>query len=131
MITFFKIQYCGAILYPFCVTFYKLSILVQYRRLFGGRFFHCAVNTIMVITVTWCISVSFTGVFICTPIDKAWYPLKEGNCVDLISFYYGLQIPNVVTDVAIIILPLKEVAELKLPKQQKFGVALACALWIL
>ncbi|KAL1311812.1 hypothetical protein AAFC00_001891 [Neodothiora populina] len=131
MLVFLKVQYTGAILFPLCVFFTKFSILAQYRRLFATRFFRFAVDTIIVINVLWCISVLFTGIFLCNPVDKAWYPEKEGTCINLISFYYGLQIPNVLTDLAILVLPLKEVAELRLPKQQKIGVGLTCALWTL
>jgi len=109
----------------------KLSILYQYKRLFSGKFFHYAVDALFLVLVLWCIAVCFTGVFICTPIKKAWYPTIPGQCINLISFYYGLQIPNVITDFAILVLPLKEVSELRLPKEQKLGVAFTCALWLL
>lgn len=83
----------------------------------------------IVVMFIWCISIVFTGIFICHPIDKSWTPTKPGNCINLVSFYYGLQIPNVIIDAVILVLPLKEVFDLKLPKQQKWGVALTCMLW--
>lgn len=49
----------------------------------------------------------------------------------MVSFYYGLQIPNVITDAVILIIPLKEVVGLDLPANQKVGIALTCALWLL
>lgn len=131
MLVFLKVQYTGVILYPFCVAFTKLSILLQYKRLFSGRFFRYAVDALIIITILWCVSVCFTGVFLCTPIKRSWLPETPGNCINLISFYYGLQIPNVVSDAFILLLPLKEVADLQLPAKQKIGVALTCALWML
>ena len=128
---FLQVQYTGAILYPLCVTFTKLSILFQYRRLFPREFFQGTVKALIAIMVLWCVSVCFTGVFICSPIKKAWMPTIPGQCINLISFYYGLQIPNVITDLAILILPLREVYALRLAKGQKIGVALTCAVWLL
>lgn len=58
-------------------------------------------------------------------------PTKPGNCINMVSFYYGLQIPNVITDAVILIIPLKEVVGLDLPANQKVGIALTCALWLL
>lgn len=131
LITFLQVQYTGSILYPCCIAFTKLSILIQYRRIFSTPSFRWLTNVIMGVITVWCISVCFTGIFLCHPIEKAWYPMTPGSCINLVSFYYGLQIPNVVTDLAILILPIKEVIGLDLPKRQKIGVTLTCLLWIL
>lgn len=131
LVKFLQVQYTGSILYPCCIAFTKLSILIQYRRIFSTPSFRWLTNILMGIVSIWCIAVCFTGIFLCHPIAKAWYPAMPGTCINLVSFYYGLQIPNVITDVAILILPTREVMSLDLPKRQKIGVALTCLLWLL
>ncbi|KAI4726127.1 hypothetical protein E4T49_06056 [Aureobasidium sp. EXF-10728] len=131
MTEFLKIQYTGAIQYPLCVTFTKLSILYQYRRLFPNHDFKLMTSFLIAIMVMWCIAVMFTGIFMCTPIDKLWNPEIHGKCISLVPFYYGMQIPNVVTDFCILVLPFREIQRLDLPKKQKIGVAVTCLLWII
>ncbi|KAG9641796.1 hypothetical protein KCU95_g9763, partial [Aureobasidium melanogenum] len=132
LVKFMQIQYTLVIQYPLCITMIKLSILYQYRRLFPKhRDFILMTSALIAMMIMWCCSVVFTGVFICTPIRKAWTPWLQGQCIDLVPFYYGMQIPNVVTDLLVLLLPLREVQRLDLPRQQKLGVAFTCLLWVI
>ncbi|KAH0365841.1 hypothetical protein KCU65_g5793, partial [Aureobasidium melanogenum] len=132
LVKFMQIQYTLVIQYPLCITAIKLSILYQYRRLFlKHRDFILMTSVLIAMLIMWCCSVLLTGVFICTPIRKAWTPWLQGRCIDLVPFYYGMQIPNVVTDVLILLLPLREVQRLVLPRRQKIGVAVTCLLWVI
>ena len=126
-----KIQYTGVIQYPLCVLFTKLSILYQYRRLFPNHDFKLMTSVLIAIMIMWCTAVVFTGVFMCTPIHKAWEPTIPGKCISLVPFYYGMQIPNVITDLLILLLPFNEIRRLELPFRQKIGVALTSFLWVM
>ncbi|GKZ95726.1 hypothetical protein AnigIFM59636_009734 [Aspergillus niger] len=66
-------------------------------------------------------AVSLAGVVcvVCIPLEKLWNPTIPGGCIDLAKFYYGLQIPNIVTDAVILALPLKHVWNLQVPRAQK------------
>ncbi|THY97013.1 hypothetical protein D6C93_04589 [Aureobasidium pullulans] len=128
---FLKIQFTGVIQYPLCVTFTKLSILYQYRRLFPNRDFKLMTSALIAIMIMWCTGVMFTGIFMCTPVHKAWKPFTPGSCISLVPYYYGMQIPNVITDLLILLLPFREIQRLELPFKQKIGVAAACFLWVI
>ncbi|THX58300.1 hypothetical protein D6D06_03005 [Aureobasidium pullulans] len=128
---FLKIQFTGVIQYPLCVTFTKLSILYQYRRLFPNRDFKLMTSALIAIMIMWCTGVMFTGIFMCTPVHKAWKPFTPGSCISLVPYYYGMQIPNVITDLLILLLPFREIQRLELPFKQKIGVAVACFLWVI
>jgi hypothetical protein len=128
---FLQIQYSGVIQYPLCELFIKLSILYQYRRLFPNRDFKLMANALIAIMLMWCVAVMFTGIFFCSPIRKAWEPELQGSCIALIPFYYGMQIPNVVTDFLILVLPIREIQRLELPLKQKAGVAFTCFFWVM
>lgn len=54
---------------------------------------------------------------------KLWNPTLEGSCINLIPFYYGLQIPNIVTDLLIIIVPIREILLLELTPKLKIGAS--------
>jgi hypothetical protein len=80
----------------------------------------CIVVAVMV--GSWAIILSFVGAFICNPVQKAWNPQLPGTCLDLVSFYYGLQIPNIVTDIIILVMPIKVILNLPLSKPQKVSL---------
>jgi hypothetical protein len=44
--------------------------------------------------------------------------------MDLGKFYYGLQIPNIVTDVIILVMPMHNVWVLPVSKAQKTGLSI-------
>jgi hypothetical protein len=131
LIEILKIQYTGAIQYPLCVLFTKLSILYQYRRLFPNRDFKIMTDVLIAVMIMWCTAILLTGIFVCTPIRKAWSPLIPGKCISLVPFYYGMQIPNVMTDLLILLLPFNEIRRLDLPLNQKVGVFFTSFLWVM
>ena len=127
-----KIQYTGAIQYPLCVLFTKLSILYQYRRLFPSHDFKLMTTVLITVMIMWATAVILVGINMCSPINKAWSPtMKGGKCIDLVPFYYGMQIPNVITDLLILLMPINEIRRLELPWKQKMGVGLASFLWVM
>ena len=62
------------------------------------------------------------------PIDKAWDKKVPGHCIQLGALWYSTSVLAIVTDLAIIILPVKEILKLKLPQTQKIGLALLFSL---
>lgn len=63
--------------------------------------------------------------------EKNWYPQVEGTCIPIVPFYYGLQIPNILTDLLIIVVPIREVLRLQLNKRLKTGAVSMFALGII
>nr|OQO19288.1 hypothetical protein B0A51_11178 [Rachicladosporium sp. CCFEE 5018] len=123
LVNFAKTQYSGSFLYPACITFVKLSILSQYRRVFAShsKAFKWQINILMALVVAWGIGIIITAMLLCQPIAKLWNPAIPGSCIDLVKFYYGIQIPNILTDLLIIIVPIKEVLTLDLTRKLKIG----------
>ena len=54
--------------------------------------------------------------------EKIWNPQLPGKCIGLEAFYYGAQIPNVLTDIFIIVIPIHENYQLELPLGQKLSL---------
>ena len=106
---------------------------MQYRRLFShhSRNFHWQINVLITIVAVWGAGIILTAFFLCVPMEKNWHPTVKGTCIPILPFYYGLQIPNIITDVLIIVVPIREVMRLQLNKKLKTGAVTMFALGII
>lgn len=111
--------YTGSFLYTGCITCIKLSILSLYKRLFPVKPMINAVHLVGFLVILWCFGVCLVGALTCIPVKKLWDPTVPGGCIDLPKFYYGLQVPNIVTDFIILVMPMKLVWDLPISRVQK------------
>ena len=61
--------------------------------------------------------------FQCHPVQFIWNKSIKGTCIGTWHFFVAGSSPNVLTDFAILILPLPAVWNLKMGKAQKISVA--------
>ena len=87
----------------------KVSILLFYRRLFITAKFKLATNIVAVIVVLWWIAVLLAQIFQCRPIQGIWDSTIKASCVKKSTYYIGVAVPNIVTDVALLCLPVQMV----------------------
>ncbi|KAJ5591820.1 uncharacterized protein N7459_002189 [Penicillium hispanicum] len=113
------IAYSNTFVYMSCICFIKLSILALYKRLFSTRNMNIAVNAVGLFVIIWTVAIIVTGALQCIPINKYWDSSIQGSCMDTAKFYYGQQIPNILTDLVILLMPLKVVWGLPIGKSQK------------
>ncbi|KAE8153804.1 hypothetical protein BDV25DRAFT_136554 [Aspergillus avenaceus] len=116
---YLKIGYSNSFVYTACVTFIKLSILALYKRLFSVPRMILAANVVAAFVLLWAVSVCVVGVVLCLPVNKFWDRAVEGTCLDPAKYYYGQQIPNIVTDVVLLIMPMKPVWSLPISRTQR------------
>ncbi|OAP64664.1 hypothetical protein AYL99_00636 [Fonsecaea erecta] len=116
------------VLYKAAALFAKLSMLFLYLRIFSSRGFRIAAYIVMFICVGTAIGTIFPTIFACHPIQKAWTPTLPGKCIWTPGIWYSSSSINIATDVMIILLPVAQIQSLKLPKAQKFGLALLFSL---
>ncbi|PYI21865.1 hypothetical protein BO99DRAFT_51725 [Aspergillus violaceofuscus CBS 115571] len=92
----------------YCTTvgIIKVSILLMYARIFPTRNFRLAAIILGGIAVGWVLAIICVSVFQCDPIAKAWNPTLPGSCINLKGSFIGNAVPNIVTDVAILSLPV-------------------------
>lgn len=92
----------------YCTTvgIIKISILLMYARIFPTRNFRIASYILGAIVVSWVIAIICVSVFQCNPIAKGWNSSLPGTCIDLKGSFIGNAVPNIVTDVAILSLPV-------------------------
>jgi hypothetical protein len=107
------------------VILIKLSILTMYLRLFSvNRRFVKLCYYMMVFILAWGIAVLLTTIFQCTPVRAAWdKTILDSQCLVLTDFVViGSNVPNIIADAVIIILPMPLLWSLKLSVMRKLGL---------
>lgn len=121
--SYLKIVWTGSLIYAPAIAFIKLSILSLYYAAFPSRYMKLSVWILAGTTAAWGLALCLTGIFSCTPIHKSWQPMTTpGHCINEYRYYFGLQIPNIITDFAILLLPFREIYMLQLPVGQLLQV---------
>lgn len=117
---YLKVLWIGPIFYAGAIGFIKLSILSLYWSAFPRKYMKICVSILSAVVIAWTIAVMLVAIFSCLPIKASWTPALRptATCIDNVPYYYGSQIPNIITDFAILFLPLKAVYDLKMPMKQ-------------
>lgn len=69
------------------------------------------------------IALSLALIFACNPINKAWdITITWGSCIDRSDVYLATAITNAISDILLILIPIKIVWSLHLRPIQKIGV---------
>ncbi|PSN66331.1 hypothetical protein BS50DRAFT_635470 [Corynespora cassiicola Philippines] len=128
-----KFLYFSIIFYCLSLTLTKMSILLQFVRLFPFREMRIPIYVLMVICVAYMFESVFGGIFQCQPVDAFWNleKLAFAKCVDRKKLLYANAGINVTTDILIAILPIKFVWNLQVPRGQKaFLIFILSVGWI-
>ena len=70
-------------IYYTALCFTKVSILLQYLRVFPSTGFRKACFTLMGIVIAYSLATFLTSVFACVPVASFWDPTIKGSCVNL------------------------------------------------
>lgn len=95
--------------YVTTVAMIKIALLYMYRRAFDIRSLRIQGYVLGGIVISWAIAIILVCIFQCQPIAKAWDPILDGKCLDLKGSFIGNAVPNIVTDIAILALPIRYV----------------------
>ena len=115
--------------YTICVATIKISVLISYNWIFGRlKWFRYAVFTIGALVCIWFFGVFFSVLFQCTPVDKAWQPMKPGHCIEFTPFLWANSISNTILDYSILLLPVLPVWNLQMGTVQKVLVLFSFSL---
>jgi hypothetical protein len=107
VITWGKYLVALTVIYAIGINIPKLAILVLYRNLFPMRTVRIVVWTLAGILVLQSISNIVALLAACQPFEANYNPTIPGaKCMDKELFFTWASIPNVVTDLAMLILPL-------------------------
>ena len=107
------------------IFFIKLSILLQYLRIFaptrkGNMFIYVGAHICIWSSLAMYLVETVFEIDICTPREKIWNPLLDtGHCFDIYATFQATGIFNVISDFAILILPMPSVWKLQMSFKRK------------
>lgn len=116
------------ILYVYNLVWTKLSFLMMYYRIFRFPYFKRWAFAIGGFVIMWVITVTFLFVFICVPVQKLWYPQLPGHCINQVGTWIANATSTIVTDLAILILPIPQVWTLHLKRSEKIALTIIFSL---
>ncbi|CAD6594087.1 MAG: hypothetical protein ASARMPRED_008516, partial [Alectoria sarmentosa] len=120
--------YANEIVYALMVVCVQSSILCLYLRIFGiNRSFARTVHVALALVLAWGVATLATSVFQCRPVAAAWdkgvlIP-GSGHCIDLRTWLIGTNVPHIVIDFSILLLPLPQIWRLKLSTGRKISLS--------
>jgi hypothetical protein len=102
----------------------KVSLLFFYLRLCPERKFRMLVKILVAFFVLYAVIYALISLFGCRPIYASWNLAAQatGKCVDKFGFFLAASVANVVMDLIILILPLRIVVPLQIPRRQKISL---------
>lgn len=113
----------------------KVSLCLLYRQIFTSRTLHRIIDVTIVYSVAWGIAFVGVALFSCRPIHAFWDFTLQGlpttYCINNHAWYVGQAVPNILTDILVLCMPLKQVWALKLDKKSKTALLFIFTLGIL
>lgn len=110
----------------------KISTLLFYRRIFLASDLHRDVSLgLMAFASTWLIFAIVALLRICRPLKLVWLPEEQhdgAKCGNWVAMVFSVLLVDVLTDVAILLLPIRTAFTLQMSLRAKIGVASIFAL---
>ena len=116
-------------MYNLALTCTKVSILLQYLRVFVNQPMRRICWVVMGVIVVYGLWTFFASVFTCWPIPYFWNKtIENGKCLNLMGYWFSNAALNIASDILLLALPMPVLKSLKLPKKQKLGLVLVFGL---
>lgn len=97
-------------------------LIVLQIQIFRGKWFVRCAYTIMFFSISYSMAVFMEAVVLCRPIAYTWDKSIDGTCGNATQAYEAVGIINLITDLAIIILPMPLLWQLQLPLAKKVAL---------
>ncbi|OTA92446.1 hypothetical protein M434DRAFT_387244 [Hypoxylon sp. CO27-5] len=127
--TFFQTIFVVEIVYSVGFTLIKLSIMALYRQLFPTRLMFICTRLLAIFVIMWGVALTLVSIFSCNPIRGFWdIDLEDKKCIDTQWFFIGNSIPNILADICLLCLPMRDVWTLQLGIRYKIIISVLFAL---
>jgi hypothetical protein len=119
----FKAIVANEFLHPAAVAFPKICVVLLFLRVLTNKYERIAGwSLIGVIFATW-VSFTVATLFQCMPIAYIWdKTIQGGRCFNFRAFATSSSVPNIVTDVAVLFLPIRTILGLNISIRRKVGL---------
>ncbi|KAH7126606.1 hypothetical protein B0J11DRAFT_281410 [Dendryphion nanum] len=123
LITFFKILVPVQILWATSLAATKCSILLFYCRVFPIPRLQATAKILAVVVFLWCSTVILCSFLLCRPFAFNWdQTIPNGVCGNRVLSYILTGVLNIITDVAVLCLPLPVILKLQMRTASKIGL---------
>lgn len=122
-----EIFYYTELLYLASIAITKISILLFYLRIFPQKGLRRAIYVTIVLCVMYIIAFVTPTALQCIPVRYAWERWDgehHGQCINLNADAWASAAVNIVLDLIVISLPMRELKNLAMSRRRKFGVML-------
>lgn len=123
--------YSSIIVYNIAVCMTKISILLQYRRIFSNTMLRKIIICGLGFLTCWGVTLCFLLPLVCVPTAAFWDDSVDGFCLDSGTIWYVMAGVNVVTDFTLFTMPIPVISSLHLPKRQKAMLLVVFTLGVL
>ncbi|KAK0726434.1 hypothetical protein B0T21DRAFT_292939 [Apiosordaria backusii] len=126
-----KVTFAFTLVYLWALFALKMSQLGFYLRAFSLHL-KIWIYIVSAICIVWAIFFTFLFTFLCDPIEQQWTLERIGHCMDQILVLKCIIMTNILTDLMIVILPMRTVWKLQMRTTEKvavagcFAIGLAC-----
>ncbi|EAW10000.1 uncharacterized protein ACLA_042220 [Aspergillus clavatus NRRL 1] len=115
--------FAAQVMYKVVITINKISFLCLYLRIFIQPVFRRICYGGIVFLVAWGLAYILVTIFQCTPIASFWdKSIVHKTCVNSKAQWLSYAVINILSDVAILTLPIHPVTTLHLPRAKKMAV---------
>lgn len=129
IIVWLKLQFVLTFANPGAVNLPRLGIIALYLRIFKVSKYRWAAYAVGSIIILNGIVIQITQLAMCIPIQYNWNKkIPGGHCIDQEQFFRWATIPNIVTDLALFLLPMPVVWGLQMSAPRKIGVIITFCL---
>ncbi len=113
------------ILYVLIVILVQSSILCLYLRIFGiNKSFARVVHAFLTLVLAWGIATLLTSIFQCSPVSALWNSdTTDRHCIDPQKWLIGTNVPHIIIDFSILLLPMPLIWRLKLSTGRKISLS--------
>lgn len=111
--------YCSVITYNVAICIVKVSIMLQYRRIFTSDHMQRLTLVMLTFESCWATTLAILLPLVCLPVGAFWDKSIEGKCLDQLVIWYVMASINLITDCIVFSMPLPVIKSLQLPRKQK------------
>ncbi|KAL6720661.1 hypothetical protein ACLMJK_002586 [Lecanora helva] len=120
----------GDSVYSVSILFTKISILLLVKRIFlqcEYDIFYWIVQGLIIANAIFYTCFLFIPIWVCTPRAKIWHPTLPGHCLNLTVLLMSSAAWNIVSDLAMLSVPLWMIWKLQLSKRRKIASSVVFA----
>lgn len=129
LVRFFKYEFAIAILSPAAATLPRLAIVALYLRIFKVSQYRIAAYSVAGLMILAWVGLNITHLAMCTPVQFNWNKnIPGGHCINQEAFFRWSSLPNMVEDLALLVMPIPVVWRLQMSTITKIGVIFTFAL---